>query len=279
MPQLSSVILLISGIVLLLSGCMGSGTAEETAAAENASLGTSVAQVRSTATAEADRYQATMETLRTATTSAWNRRQRLAGTLEAMGYAPEQINAVTPILPTATPDLDTLSSSSVTGNRPGAVGGVTLIPSTPDFRTAAPTATPLFIPTIDTSGPYFDNIVTSTGYGSDDCAEGITSTFAPSTQEIYVIMNAYNIQPGTVLVSRWYKDSAEQVMHEFVPNFAINGPCIWFYTDQTEMDFTPGSSYSVTLEINGVPFGQPVNFSIAGADAPDAAGDSGENSD
>ena len=65
---------------------------------------------------------------------------------------------------------------------------------------------------------------------------------------------------------------SEQVAnYDWTPTFDINGACIWFYIDQSEVAFTPGT-WRVQMALNGSPVGSAAVFSIVEANPPgDAA--------
>jgi hypothetical protein len=184
---------------------------------------------------------------------AQEQRGQLQATLIARGADPAAVGAnITPVAPvTPLPDA-AADAASTTG---GAV-----------VPTSAPGDVPITPPGADltpTSGaPALANIVTAANVGSDDCAAGVTSTFSASSDRIYVVATAFNIPPGTSIVSRWFQNGQQVISHDFTPDFDINDACIWFFIDQTDVAFTPGS-WSVDLEINGVVTGPSTTFTIA----------------
>jgi hypothetical protein len=105
-----------------------------------------------------------------------------------------------------------------------------------------------------------ENIVMATGVGDDDCALGTVLQFTADVPAIYVVATAYNIAPGTQLASRWRIGASEKVF-DFTPDFAIAGECIWFFVDQTDFTFVPGT-WSVSLEIDGTPAAPAIQFTI-----------------
>jgi hypothetical protein len=103
----------------------------------------------------------------------------------------------------------------------------------------------------------------------NDCAAGIQSQFDSTADRIYVVATAVNIRAGMRLESIWTQGGVEVVRHDFTPEFEINGNCIWFFVDQTDFVFTPGS-YAVQLTIDGAASGPPLSFTISGNAMPEA---------
>jgi hypothetical protein len=101
------------------------------------------------------------------------------------------------------------------------------------------------------------------GVGKNDCALAAVNSFPTTVKQIYVVATAVNIAPGAKLTSRWSYEGQEVVVHDFAPDFAINENCIWFFIDPNDAPFTPGK-WSVLLELDGIPQGQPTPFTING---------------
>lgn len=240
-------------LAALAAACVPQNEIELTLVAQNVSLNTQIAAVRETATVDADRLQVTVEYMNTLVAQAQEQRSQLQATLIARGADPAEVGAnITPAVPQPTP-LPAAGAADAAGAAvvpPPAPGDV---PVTPFGAESAPDGT---------AAPTLANIVTAANVGSDDCAVGVTSTFSASSDRIYVVATAYNIQPGTLIVSRWYREGQQIVTHDFTPNFEINDACIWFFIDQTDAAFTPGS-WGVDLEINGAVVGPSTRFTIA----------------
>lgn len=226
--------------LFLVSACQRQNEVELTLVAQKLSLETQIAEVRQTATVDSERLQITVEYMGTLVSRAEQQRFELQAT---------QIER--------TPD----PAGNPTGNQPlttpfptpgGTVVDNAALTPAPD---AEVTATPE-----DPGVPELQNIVMSTGVGSDDCAAGITSTFTTSTVEIYVVATAVNITPGTNIAAR-FSVAGQEIRHDFTPDFEIDGNCVWFFIDQTDLEFRPGN-WSVQLELNGAPASTPVAFTI-----------------
>lgn len=236
-----TIALLIMGLSLLAACSTGPSGAERTLEAQRDSLGTQIADVRSTATIEADRLLVTAEFAQTLVAQMRNQNQVLSATIAALGgdaalVAPRASTptlASLPVDPAAPPD--------------------TAEGMTPVTSEAVLAAAP----------PNLYNAVTARGVGANDCALAAVSQFTAADQSIYVVATASNIQPGMTLASRWYYEGREVIRHEFTPEFAISQNCIWFFIDPEETPFNPGS-WTVQLEVNGQPVGDPVAFSIGG---------------
>lgn len=242
MRNLSVMALLASLLIAACSG--GPSAAERTLVAQNESLATQLANVRSTAAVDADRLQVTAVYVETAVAQSRLQNQRLAATIEALGG---NAALVAPIASTPTTDLvNPLSPAATTAAVVGSSGSETV-------QVATDTPAP--------AGLY--NIVTARGVGANDCALAPVSSFTTADTSIYVVATASNIAPGTLLASRWFLEGSEVITHDFTPDFAINQNCIWFYIDPTETTFTPGN-WTVQLEVNGQPAGEPVAFTLSG---------------
>lgn len=230
---------------LLAGACSGgSSNTELTLVAQNVSLSTQIADVRDTATVDADRLQVTAVYIETAVALSRQQNQRLSATIEALGGNPALVE---PVASTPTsPQVFNASVPESTSEAGAPAAGGTVV---------AATATP--------APPSLYNAVTARGVGSNDCALAAVSAFSTSDTSIYVVATASNIAPGTVLSSRWFLEGQEVISHDFTPDFAIDQNCIWFFIDSTETEFTPGN-WTVQLEINGQPAGEPVAFTISG---------------
>lgn len=238
MTRILRMILLLG--LALIAACTPQNEIELTLVAQNVALRTQIAAVYETATVSADRLQVTVEYMNTLVARAQEQRGQLQATLVAQGGNP----------------------AAMSGGVDAAAAPVATSPGADPAFTPAAQITPAATPTPDPSTPTLTNIVMSPGVASDDCASQPTTIFSAAlTSEIYVVATANNVTPGTNLLSRWNVAGAT-IVHDFTPNFAINGNCIWFYIDQTEVQFLPGT-WNVTLEVNGVPVGSPVEFVIA----------------
>ena len=239
-------------LAALAAACTPQNEIELTLVAQNVALNTQIAAVRQTATVDADRLQVTVEYMNTLVAQAQEQRSQLQATLIARGADPAAVGVnITPLALQTTP-LPAAEAASAPGAvvvPPPAPGDV---PVTPFSAENAP---------VTSAAPTLANIVTATGVGQDDCAVGVTSVFSASSERIYVVATAYNIQPGTLILSRWFQEGRQVVTHDFTPNFQINDACIWFFIDQTDAPFTPGN-WAVDLEINGAVVGPSTRFSV-----------------
>jgi hypothetical protein len=226
--------------LMVIAACTPQNEVELTLVAQNVALRTQIAAVYETATIDADRLQVTIEYMNTLVARAQEQRGQLQATLVAQGGG----------------------SAPVATVAAGSPAPLQLTPNTTDVLvTPNPQITPAETPTPPPGVPTLTNIVMSPDVGADDCATQPTTTFsATNTSEIYVVATANNITPGTNLLSRWNIAGAT-IVHDFTPDFEIDGNCIWFFIDQSEAEFLPGT-WNVALEINGTPVGQPVQFTI-----------------
>ncbi|MDX1993823.1 MAG: hypothetical protein SF029_15660 [bacterium] len=253
-------------ITLLMTACSGMSQSEQALVEQNNALGTQIADLRASATVSSDLLMATLEQANTSIARVNQQQDQMIGTLRARGMAPEA-GAINPLMSTATPTF-AAQTGLVTPVAPG--GGVTPFGTSSSVQTFGPTpgapvpnpaltpgTTPLPASTTTTSSGgsnTLTNIVTSSGVGADDCAASPSSQFTTSTQEIYVVATA-NLTSGTTVLSRWLQNGTEVATFDFTYEFNVSGSCIWFFANQSDFAFTPGS-YTVSLEVNGVVAGQ-----------------------
>lgn len=253
-------------LTALLTACGVDPAGDATALSDHIALSTQVIEARGTATHAADERAVTLEYLATASTLAAQRQRQILLTLTRSGVDTSRVMDITPRATPTNAAMDAAATLAISG--PDVAGGVTRLPSTPQFRTAVPTNTSVApTATIDPNGPIFTEPMTALGVDSDDCALEPTFSFTAQTPEIYVVAVANNVQPGMVLASRWYKDGVELAVFDFQPDFAIDDNCVWFYATSEDFPFDAGA-YSVQLEIDGRMAAPPVTFTIAGETAP-----------
>jgi hypothetical protein len=246
---------------LALVACGGTGADQQTLAAHDDSLSTQFAAIRITATTEAERYLSTAEFSQTRIARVFGQRGEMISTLEARGVDTSILPGAVTFEPT-TPPL---------GGGESNVDIQTQTLIAPIITPAGAQTTPLAATPSATAGstqPSLTTPVMSTSVGDDDCAVGVTGQFTPAAERIYVVSIATNIQPGMTIRSHWRFGDQEIAVFDFTPDFEINGACVWFYADQSDFIFTPGS-YTVTLDIDGVASGVPAAFTILGATSGD----------
>ncbi len=233
-----TIALMIVGLSLLAACSTGPSDAERTLEAQRDSLATQIVDVRSTATVEADRLLMTAEFAQTAAAQVRTQNQVLSATIAALGG-----------------DAALVAPRASTPTLPAVIDPAAPVTPAPGGETLAATPSP--------APPNLYNAVTARGVGANDCALATVSQFTTADVSIYVVATASNIQPGMTLASRWFYEGQEVIRHTFKPDFAINQNCIWFFIDPEETPFNPGS-WTVQLELNGQPVGEPVAFSIGG---------------
>ena len=194
--------------------------------------------MRETATIDAERLQITVEYMATIVGRAEEQRLQLQATLVARdpSSADNTDNIQQPVTPLPAPD--------------GTIENVT-----PPAETPLPTEIPGLAS--------LQNPVLAPGVGSDDCAINTTSNFTTSTPEIYIVATGVNLPAGTNIAAR-FSVAGQEIRHDFTPDFEIDGSCIWFFIDQTDLEFRAGT-WSVQLELNGEPASQPIPFTISEA--------------
>ena len=135
----------------------------------------------------------------------------------------------------------------------------------------SPTITPITIvtPPATTSaetaaaaGPRVENIVMASGVDSNDCAIDVNPRFTPQSAAIYVVGRAFRIPAGASISSIWRRSGLEVVRFSFDRQHQINDSCIWFFIDQTDTPFSPGS-WSVEIHVDDAPVSSRLAFQIA----------------
>lgn len=242
-------------VLLALAACAPS-TAEQTMIAQNAAWGTQIVDFRTTATVGADRMMITLEAAQTQVSQANNQNAALMATLSARGADPTLLAMFTP-----QPGLAFGPQPTAAGNglAPTTSGATLIVPTSQGAREQTATETPAapqataFVSA--PNGTALIGAVMSSGVGSDDCEIDQRIQFSAADAEIYVVARTQGIRAGMVLLSRWLYEGSEQITHDFTPSSDIlDNRCVWFFIDQTELAFTPGS-WTVQLEVDGAVVG------------------------
>lgn len=226
--------------LLLLAACQRQNEIQLTLIAQNATLESEIDAIRQTATVHSERLQITVDYVGTLVGRAESERVQLQATLVARGTDPASIANIAAQFNTPFPVIGTPVEMN-------------LVTPASDQMGATPEA-----PT----GPALVNYMMAPGVGSDDCALNPTTTFTTTTPEIYVVATGMNIPAGTNIAAR-FSVGGQEIRHDFTPNFEINGACIWFYIDQSDLVFRPGT-WSVLLELNGAAASPSIPFTITG---------------
>lgn len=233
---------------LFLVACQRQNEVQLTLIAQNATLEAEMEGVRQTATVDAERLQITVVFMNTLVGQAEQNRVQMQATLLTRGTPAAGIENVQPSLSTPFPT-------------PGGSGAV----NPPPTVVVTPDTTQQVAPTDMPSEPALINATMAPGVGNDDCAVGATSNFSISTPEIYIVATGQSIPAGTNIAAR-FSIAGQEILHDFTPDFEIDGACVWFFIDQTDLEFRAGT-WSVQLELNGAPATQPIPFTITGEDA------------
>lgn len=225
-------------VSLLLAACQRQNEIQLTLIAQNATLQSEIGAVRQTATVDAERLQITVDYMGTLIGRAEEQRALLQATLVARGTDPSNI----------APQFNTPFPT------PGGVNpNPALVPmSTPEQTEIVQ----------ETTTPALVNYTIASGVGNDDCAINNVSTFTTADSEIYVVATGENIASGTNIAAR-FSVGGQEIRHDFTPDFDIDGACVWFFIDQNDLEFRPGT-WSVQLELNGVSASPPIPFTITG---------------
>lgn len=245
--------------LFLLAACGQTSTDKQTLEAHDLSLATRIAGLRATDDVEQERLLVTVEHAQTQVARASTQQLLIVLTLDARGVD-------TRILPGAATALPTSENSVASGNGGSSSGnnGVNSVPTPP--RVAI---TPASTPTPNLQNRYLSNIVIATDVDSNDCALNVTDTITPDTERVYIVATAREMPEGTSITTRWRRGETEVAVYDLTYDY-IEEACIWFFVDQTDFTFTPGS-YSVVLDVDGTTATQPIPFTVAGPTATDGA--------
>ena len=288
-----NITMLASVLLALLAGACGSivgPTAQEmTLVAQNDGLGTQIAQLQSTATVEVDRMMITVEHAQTEVSGVQSQRDAMRATAVARGTDSSFFDISIPSVDDAPPPDNNEDSAE---NLPEGITPEGLLPQgsiddsgdplaeapavtppggqpiSPNLNEQNTAATPL--PQNDNqqnaaNGARLTNPTLATGYGSDDCAVGASTSFPDTTPEIYIVTNAVDFPANTTVSTTWLREGEVMESYSYTYDFAIEGNCIWSFIDQSDFAFTPGN-WSVEMDVsNGTGVG-PVNFTITGTE-------------
>jgi hypothetical protein len=254
--------LMMSLLLFTLAAC-GSNDELRTLESNQALAGTQLADLRITATVEAARALTTIDAMQTRAAVAATQSNLLEATLIAMGITPAALQTQRQLIlgssptPLPSPSLDPESSEAVifVAASPSPTSPiVTLNARNPTATTAA---------TQDPNAMQVGTPYTALGAGQDGCGENLTAVFGMDTVEIYVIVRVLNIKANTTtFAARWERDGqAVGPVYDFRPDYDVDELCVWFFVDPTDFEFLAGS-YTVTIDVNGVPSSPPVPFVI-----------------
>lgn len=258
-------------LIFILSACVNN-EASLTLEANHGLAGTSLADLRVTASVQAARAETTLDFMGTRSSLAATQSIFLEETLIATGFAPDRLatqrqlslgSSPTPLptftpLPESTENINPVSSTLALSPTPGAPPVTINAPRSP-----VPTATSLIEPTPDFGGLLRGNLLTATGAGDNGCGTGVTSIFGMDVSEIYVILPVFNITANSyTFAARWQRDGQPVgPVYDFTPDFDADELCIWFFVDESDFEFLPGN-YTVTIDINGQIGAGPIPFII-----------------
>ena len=236
----------------MLAACNTTGNGDSLEA-DHMLVSTQMADLRVTGTIQAARLQITLDYAGTRVALGAAESGFIISTLEAYGTPraallefQNNVGAGMIDLPTFTPRPASTPTTPVIGGND----------NTDSFLPPTATSAPELA-----TGTRLENVVLAASVGSDDCASEITSRFMTDTAEIYVVASAIDVSAGTTFTSRWLRGGEQMVSFDWTPDFDIDNACIWFFIDQSDVEFTPGT-WSVALDIDGVPATSPVSFTI-----------------
>lgn len=97
------------------------------------------------------------------------------------------------------------------------------------------------------------------------CVVSPTTVFADSVEQIYVTMQSFGVQEGTLLRAEWFYQGQLRVQQDWRVDMTAEERCLWFLLDRTDTEFTPGS-WEVMLYVDEQmnPVDTPLPFTIEG---------------
>ncbi|MCY4147535.1 MAG: hypothetical protein OXE95_06430 [Chloroflexi bacterium] len=222
-------------LLLLLTGCAASAV-EQTAATEQSSAETAIAQLRATSTVARARMQTTLDYAGSRVTEAAEAQEFLRFNLISLGTESAWLS-------TAIGQLGEVGEQATATAQPAAIGT--------DAAPSAPSSFAVIVtpPTPQRSGPRLENVLMASGVDSRDCAIDNNPRFTPASSQIYVVAQAYNVLAGATISSVWRRQDSEVAKFSFQPRNNLDGDCIWFFIDQSDAEFTVGAwSVEVTVD-------------------------------
>lgn len=220
----------------LLGACQRQNVVELTRVARGVYLETQIAAVRETATVDSERLQVTLEYMATRVEVIRRQYQGMSSTLVARGSpAPGRADLAT-ATPFPQPD-DALSAARVA----------------PAAGRTAPAPGQVV----------FGDVVMAASVRADDCADERRVDFQTDSERIYIVATAYNLRAGARLAAR-FVIAGREILHEWRPAARIDGNCIWFFIDQSDLPFVTGT-WSARLELDGQPASETLSFDIRDA--------------
>ncbi len=253
-------------LIFVLAAC-GSSDAQQTLEANYVAAGTQVADLRLSATVQGARARTTVDAVQTDASLAATRSQFLESTLVALDapenaiatFRAQSLGAQATAPPTDAPAPNS-TPSLIAGSDPDSTPTPTIPPITPLVPTQG--APPL--PTSsDPDALRLEDPAMATGVDNNGCAVGVTTQFSSDTQEIYIVARGVNIPANRVTFeARWFREGQPiGPVYSYSPQEAYDSLCIWFFVDQTDFAFEPGS-YSAVMTIDGSNAFQPLPFTI-----------------
>jgi hypothetical protein len=227
---------------------------------------TKIAEVRGTATVNADSLIVTLSGAQTAVSSVDEQSTRIASTLIANGMPLVDTSAI--IVPTNPPEqVDPGSSPAPQIANPLLTPGAPIVSSggsaRGDSTLVQTTPTPVIQVTTDPNQPSLTDLILTDKVGADDCPVQPATNFSSDATDIYITAVAHNIPKGTTLSSDWTHEGQQAAHYDWTPDFNIKSACIWFHLPADEVPFTPGN-WSITITMNGQSIGAPIPFTITG---------------
>ncbi len=241
----------------VLAGC-ASGAPEMTATAYS-QIRSEIENLRATATVVRARMKTTLEYAGTRVGQAEEAGGLLQHSLSSLGTDTNYVETSVSLIksgPTLIPPPTPIDA------RAPAASAITPISRPTDIPAAATATATNPQPAPDDNRPRLENIVMASGVNDFDCAIDSNPRFTPQSQAIYIVAEAHNIAAGASISSRWYRRGTEVAYFSFEAENDINDNCIWFFIDQTDTTFFPGS-WSVEIRVDDTPLSTPIAFQIA----------------
>ena len=105
--------------------------------------------------------------------------------------------------------------------------------------------------------------ISKTVHPATGCGVNVQDRFSSTTSELYMTIQSYYVESGTMLRAEWYYEGELRVRQDWIVDMTTTERCLWFMLDTTDTIFVPGA-WSVVVYTDGqsTPIGSPTMFYI-----------------
>ena len=107
--------------------------------------------------------------------------------------------------------------------------------------------------------------VTASVHPDTGCVVGARTDFTSPVEQLYVTMQSFNVQAGTLLYVEWFYEGTIRVRQSWSVDITSVERCLWFEIDATDTTFTSGE-WSVLIYVGEqhMQVSEPITFYITG---------------